>query len=134
MKIEIKKYKYREGGIKNYLDRPVFYDSMEFLEIMDEGFPIFNEEFANEFAAIIPLTETTIPENLIYRPKTLPEAVNESQVTKAIAEAKKSGAKAVYVSEGSPFGEPIESVFVFDKSAITSKSQLTDIYNKAHKK
>jgi len=93
-----------------------------------------DQEFANEFAGIKPLTETTIPESQIYRPKELGFAGNEKDVTQAISEAKGKGYKAVYLSEGSPFGEPIESVFVFDKSAITPKSQLTDIWNKAQEK
>jgi hypothetical protein len=90
-----------------------------------------DKEFASEFAGIKPLTKAKIPESSIYRPKVLPEAVNESQVTKAIAEAKSKGYKAVYVDEGTPFGEPIESIFVIDKSILKTKSQLTDIWNKA---
>lgn len=89
-------------------------------------------EFANEFSNGKPLTEVGIPENSIYRSKVLPEATNEQQITNAIKEAKSKGFKAIYVDEGTPFGEPIESVFVFDKSAINTKSQLTDIWNKAN--
>jgi len=88
-----------------------------------------SEEFAQEFAGIKPLTEVGIEK--VYTPKELPFAGNEKEITSAIADAKSKGYKAVTVSEGSPFGEPIESVFVFDKSAIKTKSQLTDIYNQA---
>jgi len=89
-----------------------------------------DKEFANEFAGIKPLTEAIIPEKSIYRAKTLPEAVNEQQVTKAIAEAKSKGFKAFYVDEGMPFGEPIESIFVIDKSAIKTRSQLKAEWDK----
>lgn len=75
-----------------------------------------NKEFANEFAGIKPLTKVKIPDSSIYRPKELPFAGNEQQLTQAIAEAKSKGFKAVAVSEGSPFGKPVESVFVIDKS------------------
>ena len=37
--------------------------------------------------------------------------------------AKKNGFKAFAVSEGEPFGEPVESVFVLDKSILKDKAQ-----------
>jgi len=125
---EAKKYKSAE----EFVEAQTFYRG----EGAGKGGNYFtrDKEFANEFAGIKPLTETTVSESSIYRPKTLPEAVNAQQVTKAITEAKKAGFKATYVSEGSPFGEPIESIFVFDKTAIKTKSQLTDIWQRANKK
>jgi hypothetical protein len=88
-----------------------------------------NKEFAQEFAGIKPLTEVGIPENLIYRPKTLPSAT--SDFSSVIKEARAKGFRALFISEGKPFGKTVESVFVFDKTAIKTKSQLTDIWNKA---
>jgi len=99
----------------------------------DKGGRFFSKsrEFAQEFAGTKPLTEVGIPESLIFRPKTLPDATKD--FSKAIHEAKDKGFKALFVSEGKPFGKPIESIFVFDKSAILTKSQLTDFYNQATK-
>ena len=89
-----------------------------------------SKEFATEFAGGDPLTEVGIES--IYTPGKLPSAKSDQEVSKAIQEAKDNGFKAVMVSEGSPFGEAVESVFVFDKSAIKTKAQLTDIYNQAN--
>lgn len=51
MIIEIRKYKKRDGSnaINNYFDRPNLIDSIILTEVHEDGFPIFNEEFENEF-------------------------------------------------------------------------------------
>lgn len=75
-----------------------------------------SEEFANEFSNGKPLEKVNISIRNIYRPQTVPEATNADQVDAAIREARSKGFKAVYVNEGTPFGEPVESVYVLDKS------------------
>lgn len=55
MQIEIKKYKYRTstnniaGSLRNYFENPTYVDKIIFNEIYDEGFPIFNEEWNDEY-------------------------------------------------------------------------------------
>lgn len=94
-----------------------------------------SQPFAAEFAGIKPISEKQILEIDIFRPRgdDLPFAGNEAEVTKAITEAKKAGKKAVYLSEGTPFGEPVESVFVFDKTAIRQADELIDLWKTANR-
>jgi len=47
--IEIRKYEYQADRAKNYFASPTFIDGISLDKILIEGFPIFNEEFANEF-------------------------------------------------------------------------------------
>lgn len=81
-----------------------------------------SKQFANEFSGGQELTEVVVSSKDIYRPEKIGFAGNEKDVTRSINEAKEKGFKAVYLSEGKPFGEPIESIFVFDKSALDKKS------------
>lgn len=47
--IEIRKYEYQASRAKNYFSSPTFIDGITLNRILIEGFPIFNEEFVNEF-------------------------------------------------------------------------------------
>jgi len=47
--IEIRKYEYQDTRAKNYFASPTYIDGITLDKILIEGFPIFNEEFANEF-------------------------------------------------------------------------------------
>ena len=47
--IEIRKYEYQEDRAKNYFASPTFIDGISLDKILVDGFPIFNEEFANQF-------------------------------------------------------------------------------------
>lgn len=96
-----------------------------------------NKEFSRQFTKNYQdseIIERIIPDNEIYKSKEIPFAGDESQMNKAIQEAKLNGKKAILVDEGTGWGEQVYSVFAFDKSAIKTKSQLTDIWNKAQEK
>lgn len=86
-----------------------------------------NRQFAEEFSGGMEenLLSREIPLNKIYRPDILPEATNESQVQEAIDEAREAGYSAVFVDEGTPFGEPVESVFVIDQEAFSQTKETT---------
>ena len=47
--IEIRKYEYQADRAKNYFASPTFIDGISLDKILIDGFPIFNEEFANQF-------------------------------------------------------------------------------------
>jgi len=47
--IEIRKYEYQEDRAKNYFASPTYIDGITLSRILIDGFPIFNEEFANQF-------------------------------------------------------------------------------------
>lgn len=47
--IEIRKYEYQSTRAKNYFASPTYIDGITLNRITIEGFPIFNEEFANQF-------------------------------------------------------------------------------------
>lgn len=47
--IEIRKYEYLPNRAKNYFASPAYIDGITLDNILIDGFPIFNEEFANQF-------------------------------------------------------------------------------------
>ncbi len=47
--IEIRKYEYQASRAKNYFASPAYIDGINLTRISIDGFPVFNEEFANEF-------------------------------------------------------------------------------------
>jgi len=47
--IEIRKYEYQADRAKNYFASPTYIDGIVLDKILIDGFPIFNEEFANQF-------------------------------------------------------------------------------------
>ena len=50
--IEIRKYEYQASRAKNYFASPTFIDGITLENITVDGFPIFNEEFANQFDSV----------------------------------------------------------------------------------
>ena len=110
------------NSTEEFVNKNIFFRGEDFGK--DGNFFTKSREFAQEFAGTKPLSEVGIPEQNIYRAKELPDATKD--FSKVIQEAKGKGFKALYISEGKPFGKPIESVFVFDKSVIKTKSQLTE--------
>lgn len=47
--IEIRKYEYQADGAKNYFASPTYVDGISLTSIHVDGFPIYNEEFQNQF-------------------------------------------------------------------------------------
>lgn len=86
-----------------------------------------SKEFANEFTGGMEenMIQKEVNIDKIYRPDPLPEATNATQLDQAIAEAKDKGYDAVFVDEGTPFGEPVESVFVINQDKLFSQEELS---------
>ncbi len=75
------------------------------------------------------LFEAGLSPSDIYKPKVLPKPTS-MQIENAIEQAKKGKFKALLLDEGT---ERPPSIYIFDKKAIKTKSQLTDIWNQANR-
>lgn len=93
-----------------------------------------DKEYASEFANGKPLLKKQIMEGDIYRADPLPEATSEKQVDDAIKNAKKEGYKAVFIDEGKPFGEQVESIFIIDKDVLMDYQTQKPIKKSINKK
>ena len=124
---EARKYKSAEEFVKTY----TFYRGQDYEGELGSFFTP-DRKFASQFGKKV--YKVYISPTDIYKPSVLPKATDIG-ISKGIDEAKRKGFKAFFVDENKVTGAPPGkiSLYVFDKSAFKTKSQLKSLYNQAVK-